>query len=109
MEQFSIQALWGAFRAKVMGRKFVHDVGVLVVANCAGAGLSLIQGILVARWLGPEQYGIAALVMNYPSLVYTFFDARSVEASVKYLNEFHAGGEPNRVLAMCKLGYVVDF
>jgi O-antigen/teichoic acid export membrane protein/ubiquinone/menaquinone biosynthesis C-methylase UbiE len=74
-----------------------------------GAVLSFVQGILVARWLGPELYGVAALVMSVPSLVYTFFDARSAEASVKFLSEFDARGERERALAMCKVGYMVDF
>jgi O-antigen/teichoic acid export membrane protein len=104
----SFPALWTAFRAKVIGRKFVRDVGALTIANGVAAVISLMQGILVARWLGPQLYGVAALVMSYPSLVYTFFDARSSEASVKYLSEFHARGERERALAVCKLGYVVD-
>jgi len=47
--------------------------------------------------------------MSYPALVYTFFDARSPEASVKYLSEFHVRGERDRALVMCKIGYAVDF
>jgi O-antigen/teichoic acid export membrane protein len=90
-------------------RPFVRHVSVLTVANGVGAVLSVAQGILVARWLGPELYGVAALVMSVPSLVYTFFDARSAEASVKFLSEFDARGERERALAMCKVGYAVDF
>jgi len=90
-------------------RPFVRHVGVLTVANGGGAVLSVAQGILVARWLGPELYGVAALVMSVPSLVYTFLDARSAEASVKFLSEFDARGERERALAMCKVGYTVDF
>jgi O-antigen/teichoic acid export membrane protein len=90
-------------------RPFVRHVGVLTVANGVGAVLSVVQGILVARWLGPELYGVAALVMSVPSLVYTFFDARSAEASVKFLSEFDARGERERALAMCKVGYTLDF
>ncbi|MFP4120177.1 lipopolysaccharide biosynthesis protein [Coleofasciculus sp.] len=107
----SKQELWTVFKAlwaKVIGRKFVRDVGVLTIANLLGAPLSFLQGILVARWLGPELYGIAALVMSYPGLIYTFFDARSAEASVKYLSEFHAAGDRESALAMCKLGYIID-
>jgi len=107
----SKQGLWTlgkALWAKVIGRKFVRDVGVLTIANLLGAPLSFLQGILVARWLGPELYGIAALVMSYPALVYTFFDARSAEASVKYLSEFHAAGDRESALAMCQLGYIID-
>lgn len=103
-----VQALWGTFHEKVIGRKFAQDVGILVGANFVAAAMSFVQGILVARWLGPESYGVAALVMTYPGLVYTFFDARTTEASVKYLSEFHARGERDRALAMCKLGYATD-
>jgi len=105
----SLTAFWKSFRAKVVGRKFVQDVGILTVTNFVGAALSFAQAILVARWLGPELYGVAALVMSYPTLVYTFFDARSSEASVKYLSEFRARNELDRVRATCKLGYAVDF
>src|SRR5712692_6415227 len=108
VQALSLPALWGTFRTQVIGRKFARDVGILTVANFVGAALSFVQGILVARWLGPELYGVAALVMSYPLLVYTFFDARSPEASVKYLSEFHVRNERDRALAMCKLGYMVD-
>lgn len=104
----SLTSLWGYFRAAIAARRFVRNVGVLTVANIVGAALAVVQGILVARWLGPELYGVTALVMTYPSLVYAFFDARSVSASVKYLNEYHARGERDRALAMCQLGYTVD-
>jgi len=79
------------------------------MANGVRVVLSFVQGILVTRWLGPELYGVAALVMSVPSIVYTFFDARSAEASVKFLSEFDAKGERERALAMCKAGYAVDF
>jgi O-antigen/teichoic acid export membrane protein len=104
----SLPALWTAFRIKVLRRKFVRDVGVLTIANGVAAILSFMQGILVARWLGPELYGVAALVMSYPSFLHAFLDSRSAEASVKYLSEFDASGERERILAMCNLGYVVD-
>jgi O-antigen/teichoic acid export membrane protein len=104
----SLPALWKSLCLKITKRKLVRNVGVLTVANMAGAALSFLQGILVARWLGPELYGVAALVMSYPSLLHAFLDTRSAEASVKYLSEFAANGERERILAMCKLGYVVD-
>ena len=93
----------------ILSRPFARNVGALTVANGVRVVLSFVQGILVARWLGPELYGVAALVMSVPSIVYTFFDARSAEASVKFLSEFDAKGERERALAMCKAGYAVDF
>jgi len=108
-QPLSLPVLWGTLRTEIIERKFVRDVGVLTLANIVGAALTFVQGILVARWLGPGLYGVAALVMSYPSLVYTFFDTRSTEASVKFLSEFRARNEQDRALAMCKLGYAVDF
>lgn len=103
-----LRLTWRRLQKVVIEKRFVRNVGVLTIANFITAGLSLIQGILVARWLGPELYGVAALVMSVPAVVYTFFDARSAEASVKYLSEFHVRGEGKRALAMCRLGYTVD-
>jgi O-antigen/teichoic acid export membrane protein len=108
-QALSFTALWQNFRTRVVARKFVQNVGVLTVANLVGAVLNFVQAILVARWLGPELYGVVALVMSYPSLIYTLFDARSVAASMKYLGEYHAKGEADRALAICKFGYLVDF
>jgi O-antigen/teichoic acid export membrane protein len=108
MRAFSLQTIWETFRIKVIERKFVQDVGVLTFGNFVSAALNFAQGILVARWLGPELYGVAALVMSYPGVVLTLLDARSWEASVKYLSEFHAKGDRDRVLAMCRLGYMID-
>ena len=109
LSHFPFLDMWRSIRDKVIRSRFIQNVGVLMASNFVRAVLSLAQGIFVARWLGPEAYGIAALVMTYPALVHTFFDARSSELSVKYLSEFHARGERNPVLAMCKLGYAVDF
>ncbi len=75
--RFSLQDLWRSIHDKVIRSKFVQNVGVLMAANFVGVVLSFAQGIFVARWLGPEAYGIAALVMVYPALVYSFFNTRS--------------------------------
>jgi O-antigen/teichoic acid export membrane protein len=103
----NIQSVWQTLRTKARSR-FARNVGVLTLANFVSAVLSFVQSILVARWLGPELYGVAALVMSFPNLIYTFFDTRSADASVKYLSEFYARGEQRQALAMCKLGYLVD-
>jgi O-antigen/teichoic acid export membrane protein len=101
-------AAWRAIGTTWLGRPFVRHVGILTVSNVAGAGLNVILGVLVARWLGPALFGSSALVMTYPGLLYSILDARSSEASVKYLGEFQSRGDRGRALAMCRLGYLVD-
>lgn len=96
-----------AFRALVRSR-FAKDLGSLWSAQAITAALIAAQGILLARWLGPHDYGVVALVVGVPGLVYTFFDARSGDASVKFLGEFESRSERARALAMCKVGFFVD-
>ena len=106
---FSLHTLWGLFLTRILKRKFTRDAGVLTISNVAGAVLSFAQVLVVARWLGPQQYGIAALIMSYPALLFSFLDARSSTATVKFLSQFSTKGQAHRALAMCKLGYGVDF
>lgn len=92
---------------KFKGKNF-RNVGILTISNFVAAVLSFLQGIIVAKILGPSSYGIVALIMSYPSLVFSFFDAKSGTASIKYFSEFHVQGENQKVLAMAKLGYIID-
>src|SRR5215510_14534197 len=108
VQTWSLQVVCETIRTTILKRKFVRDVGVLTVANVIVAALSFVQGIVVARWLGPQLYGITVLVMSYPNLLFAFFDARSVEVSMLYLAEFHVRQERDCLLAMCKIGYTVD-
>ena len=98
----------GARGRSLLRRGFVRRFGILTAANLGDAALALVQGLLIARWLGPGPFGVAALVMTYPNLVYAVLDARTSEAAVRYLADFDARGETGRALAMCRLCLVVD-
>jgi len=93
---------------RVRREKFFRDVGILSVAGVSGAALSLGQGILIARWLQPELYGLVTLVMSYPNFIFGVFDVRSGDALVKYLSESYARNDRERFLALCKFGHVLD-
>ena len=99
---------WRNFYFNIISRKFGQDVGTLTIANFVSAALNLAQGILVARWLDPELYGVAGLVMLFPGFVYALIDSRAAVAAVKYFGEYRALGEQARALAICKLTYAAD-
>lgn len=86
----------------------MQDTAWLTGANTVIACIQLGQGVIVARLLGPTQYGVAALVFSYVGLIYSLLDPRTSEGSTKYLAEFDTKGEPKRALAVCKVGYAVD-
>lgn len=100
---------WNALRAVLIRQQFLSNVGLLTLANSVSAALSFVQGMLVAHWLGPKQYGTAALIMSYPTLLFTVLDARSNMVTTKFLSEFNEKGEAQKAAAICQLGYGVDF
>jgi len=73
-----------------------RNVGKLGSAGVVILALGIFQSILVARWLGPKDFGIAALVLGVPALIFTFFDPQTREAVVKYLGEFTTTGDEQR-------------
>ena len=85
-----------------------RNAGKLAVGGFLVLVLGLAQAVLVARALGPRDFGLAALILSFPPLVFTFFDAQAPEAVVKYMGQFMARGERRKALAVPKLAYAVD-
>jgi O-antigen/teichoic acid export membrane protein len=94
--------------ARARGTKFLRDAGTMTGAQFLVAILAFVQGIIVAAWLGPEQYGIALLIISVPRMLFSVLDAKTSAAAVKFISEFKAEGAADRARAMCKLGYLVD-
>jgi O-antigen/teichoic acid export membrane protein len=96
---------WRQFRPGAVTTRWA---GVLTSSSMVVAGVGLVQALVVARSLGPERYGLAALIIAYPSLWSGLLDAKAKQAAVKYLGEFHAKGAREHALAVCKLSYATD-
>jgi O-antigen/teichoic acid export membrane protein len=94
--------------ATITGSSLTRNAGKLGGAGVVILAMGLVQSVLVARWLGPKNFGVAALVLGVPALIFTFFDPQTREAVVKYLGEFTTTGEPQKALAVPKLAYVID-
>lgn len=98
-------------RASIEGIRrsvFARSVGKLWGAETLVAAMSFAQAALLARWLGPRDYGVLALVMAYPNVLYTFLDPRSSEAAVRYLGAFLEADRVDAALATTRLAYRVD-
>jgi O-antigen/teichoic acid export membrane protein len=85
-----------------------REVGSLWVAEGVVLVTSLLQAAIVARVLGPRDFGASALVLSSTSLVFTFLDPQSKEAVVKYLGAHHANGRIKQALAVAKVAYAAD-
>ena len=95
-------------RSRGLISALLRDVSGLWGAEGATLAAFLVQGLLVARWLGPRAVGVAALAMAYPAFVFTFFDLRAIDATTRFLGEFHARGDGPRARGMCHFGFLAD-
>lgn len=87
----------------------VVGAGFLAGALYIVSGLNFITNALLARWLGPSDYGLVALVLAYPTLVGSFLATKSVTVTTRYIADFRAKGKQEPLKAVAKLGYGLDF
>jgi O-antigen/teichoic acid export membrane protein len=85
-----------------------RDTGLLALSQYVSAGLDFLTVVVATRWLGPSDYGLAALVMAYPTLLWSFVGTKSVSLTTRYIASFRALGRSEDLVGMCKLGYSLD-
>ncbi|HEY7659160.1 MAG TPA: oligosaccharide flippase family protein, partial [Actinomycetota bacterium] len=80
----------------------------LVGANGLVYALAFVQGVVLARNLGPAGLGLLALVVSLVTIVQQLLGSRVWEAATTFVVEFRAAGDPGRATAVAKLCYLVD-
>jgi O-antigen/teichoic acid export membrane protein len=93
---------------RVQASAFAKDAGVFGGSQAIALAVAIVQGILVARILGPHSYGVVALISGIPALIYVFFDIRSIDAAVRYLGEFVGAARDAEALAFFRLTILAD-
>lgn len=95
------------FNDGVFRRLFIN-AGKLLSANAVAAVLGLIATVLTARALGPEKYGILALVLVYELTVGKLVTFNAWQAIIKYGSEaLHADDRP-ALRQLIKFGFALD-
>jgi glycosyltransferase involved in cell wall biosynthesis/O-antigen/teichoic acid export membrane protein len=89
-------------------RNLRKQAAVLGIISIGGAALGMIQGVIVARLLGPVDFGAVALLIAYPALVTGILDARSSDFSMKYLGQFANVADRDKASGICALGFLID-
>jgi O-antigen/teichoic acid export membrane protein len=80
----------------------------LFSGEAVALGLGMLQGLVVARALGPADYGRYALALALSSVVFLILDPRSGDALVRFLSEYLAAGAAERGRAVVRLAFSVD-
>jgi O-antigen/teichoic acid export membrane protein len=85
--------------------RLVRDIVGVFGTRAVWALLGAISGVILARWLGPHDRGVLALVLVLPATVMTLAKFGITQANVYFINREKAPVE--RVMANCMLLAVV--
>jgi O-antigen/teichoic acid export membrane protein len=88
--------------------KVVRNSAHLFSSNSLSLVLSMVQGILAARLLGPAGYGLVGIVMGYASTVNGLLSFRMSELVVRYGGEYLERGERDRTAALVKAASLTE-
>src|SRR5215510_12605592 len=98
---------------RAMQRTLTHplasDSALLATSQYLAATIGFLTNIIAARMLGPRDYGAAALIMAYPTLLWSFAAVKSISITTRYLASFYTSQQRSDVESICKLGYSLDF
>ena len=89
-------------------RRLVKNSSYLFSSTSISAALSMLQGILVARLLGVESFGVLGTITLFTSVVNKLASFRMSELVVKYVGEYSEADEENRAAAIYKLASIVE-
>ncbi len=94
---------------RMLRHPIATDASSLAASQYVAAGLGFITTVVAARVLGAGSYGVAALAMTYPALVWSFVGIKTVSVTTRYIASFRSSGAMLELQGVCKLGYGLDF
>lgn len=71
-------------------------------------GVTVVQTLVIARVLGPSDYGVLALATGFAAVVFMIMDLRTAELVPKFVGDAQAQARPEVVRAVVKLAIVLD-
>lgn len=82
--------------------RVLRSSSVLFRHNTLSLGLSILQGVLAARLLGPAGFGLIGVVLAFASTVNSIFSFRMSELVVRYGGEYLGRGEKEKAAGVIK-------
>ena len=102
------QKLSSNLREDNLLRRVVSNSLHLFSNNTIALALSVLQGALVTRLLGPSGFGLLGIIMFYASTVNSIFSFRMSELVVRYGGEYLEKGEKNKASALMKAASLTE-
>lgn len=101
-------SLAARIRADELLGRVVRNSAHLFSSNAAGLALSVLQGILAARMLGPAGYGLIGIVMSYASTLNGILSFRMGELVVRYGGQYLEEGNEHKAAAVIKASAIAE-
>ena len=92
----------GRLLANPLMQRVIRNSGYLFTGSTVSAGLSMLQGILAARLLGVESFGLLGIITVFVSVINRLTSFRMAELVVNYVGDFSEKGEKERAAAAFK-------
>jgi O-antigen/teichoic acid export membrane protein len=103
-----LQQLFERIFENPLFRRVVKNSGYLFSATGISAALSMLQGILVARLLGVENYGILGAILAFTGLINNLASFRMNELVIKYVGHYTESNDSQRAAAIFKMSVLVE-
>jgi O-antigen/teichoic acid export membrane protein len=91
------------FRSNPLIVRVIRNTSYVFSASTLSAGLSMLQGVLAARLLGVEAFGLLGAITQFSSVINKVTSFRMSELVVSYIGEFTTKGEKQQAAAVFKL------
>lgn len=89
-------------------QRVIRNSGYLFTGSTVSAGMSMLQGILAARLLGVQQFGVLGIVTVFASVINRLTSFRMSELVVNYVGEYSARQEPRGAAASFKAAALAE-
>lgn len=96
------QKISSTLREDHLFRRVLNSSLHLFSSNTISLGLSVLQGMMMYRLLGPAGSGLIRIVISYASTVNSIFSFRMSELVVRYGGEYLEKGEKDKASALIK-------
>jgi O-antigen/teichoic acid export membrane protein len=86
----------------------VASGAVLAGSQYVSVAVGLLTAVTATRLLGAANYGVAALVLSFPSLLWSFVSVKPGTVVTRYLVRYRAEGRTAELADVCRFGYGID-
>jgi len=90
-------------------RRYLTDGAALLVGNFLGIGILFLQGALLARYLGPAEFGVFAITTSAAALAASLVNFRTTDALTRTLVVDHETGRVERQRLVIVTSLACDF